>query len=152
MSKETKKSRTQPSTGQCLCGAIKYAIDKIEPHMGHCHCTMCRKFHGAAFATFGEAKIANFHWLEGKELLKTYHAPNGTKRKFCTHCGSSMIFMPANDSGELVEFALGTLDSDIELKPDVHIFTDSKASWHEVTDHLPQYTEGRDSDPANIKT
>ena len=42
--------------GLCLCGSIKYAVDKIEPKMGHCHCSMCRKFHGAAFATFGEAK------------------------------------------------------------------------------------------------
>ena len=55
-------------------------------------------------------------------------------------------------SSKIIEFAIGTLDSDIELKPDVHIFTDSKASWHEVTDHLPQYTEGRDSDPATNKT
>lgn len=131
--------------GQCLCGAIKYAVDKIEPKMGHCHCSMCRKFHGAAFATFGEAKSANFHWLEGEKFIKTYLGTNGTKRKFCENCGSSLIFVPSNDTGELVEFSLGTLDSKLELKPDAHIFLDNSASWYNVTDNLPQYPQGRDT-------
>ncbi len=131
--------------GQCLCGSIKYVVNKIEPKMGHCHCTMCRKFHGAAFATFGEAKVANFHWIQGQELLKTYTAPNDTKRKFCRNCGSSLIFVSSNDSGEVIEFSLGTLDSEIETKPDAHIFTAYGAGWHEITDDLPRYLEDRTS-------
>ena len=131
--------------GQCLCGMIKYEVEKIEPKMGHCHCSMCRKFHGSAFATYGEAKVDNFHWVAGEDFLKTYQAPNGTKRQFCQNCGSSLIFIPSNDTGESVEFSLGTLDSDIELKPDVHIFTDYAASWYEVSDNLPQFTEDRSS-------
>jgi hypothetical protein len=132
-----------PYKGQCLCGSIKYAVDQIEPKMGHCHCSMCRKFHGAAFATYGEAKTDKFHWLAGKELLMSYLAPNGTVRKFCGKCGSSLIFVPFNDTGKIIEFALGTLDSEIELEPDAHIFTRYSASWFEITDNLTQFTEGR---------
>ncbi|MCF6192757.1 MAG: GFA family protein [Kangiellaceae bacterium] len=131
--------------GECLCGSIKYEVDEIESQMGHCHCSMCRKFHGAAFATFGEAKAKDFHWVKGKECLKTYTAPNGTRRQFCEHCGSSLIFIPSNDDGELVEFTLGTLDSPIILKPDAHIFIGNKACWYEVMDKLPQYTKNRSS-------
>jgi hypothetical protein len=138
-------SSSGPYKGQCLCGLIKYEVDEIEPRMGHCHCSMCRKFHGAAFATLGEAKADNFRWVAGEEHLKTYLAPNGTKRQFCENCGSSLIFVPANDAGELIEFSLGTLDSKIELIPDAHIFTNYAASWYEVSDDLPQFTEGRDS-------
>ena len=134
----------QSLTGQCLCGQIKYQVNHIEPNLGHCHCKMCRKFHGAAFATIAEAKIENFHWLKGEGLLKSYFAKNNTERKFCSVCGSSMIFVPSNDKGELIEFALGTLDADIDIKPDVHIFTQSKASWYEITDGLPQFLRGRD--------
>lgn len=134
-----------PYNGQCLCGAIRYEVKQIEAQMGHCHCTMCRKFHGAAFATLGEAHADNFRWIAGEEHLKTYLAPNGTKRQFCEHCGSSLIFIASNDTGDVVEFSLGTLDSDIELKPDVHIFTDYGACWYEIRDELPQYAEGRQS-------
>ena len=107
---------------------------------------MCRKFHGAAFATLGEAKTENFQWIAGENYLKSYVAPNGTTRKFCENCGSSLIFVPSNDTGELVEFSLGTLDADIELRPDAHIYTDFQATWFEISDNLPKYAEGRDSE------
>lgn len=132
--------------GQCLCGMIRYEVAKLEQRMGHCHCSMCRKFHGAAFATLGEAKAHNFKWISGESHLKSYLAPNGTTRKFCENCGSSLIFAPSNDPGELIEFALGTLDSDIDIKPDAHIYTAYKAQWFEISDNLPSYSEGRDSD------
>lgn len=135
----------EKSTGQCLCGLIKYEVSKIEDRMGHCHCTMCRKFHGAAFATFGEAKVENFRWVAGEAHLKSYVATNGTTRKFCENCGSSLVFAPSNDTGELVEFSVGTLDTNIDLKPNAHIFTEFGANWYDASDDLPQYPRGRDS-------
>ena len=131
-------------TGQCLCGEIQYGVDEIEAQMGHCHCTMCRKFHGAAFSTYGEAKTENFHWLRGEEKLKTYLAPNGTQRQFCSNCGSSLTFKPSNDAGDVVEFSLGTLDTEIGLKPDAHIFTKNCASWFEIKDNLPRFSAARE--------
>lgn len=133
-------------TGKCLCGAIRYEVDELEPAMAHCHCSMCRKFHGAAYATFGEAKKENFRWLAGEEMLQSYTAENGTVRKFCSRCGSSMTFSAPGGDENLVEFSLGTLDSDISLRPDAHIYTGSKANWVEICDNLPRYIEGRDSE------
>lgn len=134
-----------PYGGSCLCGAVKYSVDNIGNAMAHCHCAMCRKFHGAAFATFGAAAIENFRWLAGEEKFKTYLAGNGTKRLFCDNCGSSMVFVTSNDTGEFVEFTLGTLDSEVPNKPDAHIFTEYSACWHDVSDELPQFSEGRGS-------
>ncbi|WP_434362763.1 GFA family protein [Parasalinivibrio latis] len=136
--------KTYSYHGGCLCGAIRYEVAEIEPAMGHCHCSMCRKFHGAAFATFGEAKAENFRWTAGEHLLKAYIAPNGTTRQFCSQCGSSITFEPSDSDGSLVEFALGTLESDIPQRPDVHIFTAYKADWYQITDELPQFGEGRE--------
>jgi len=129
--------------GQCLCGLVCYQVDVIEPRMAHCHCSMCRKFHGAAFATYGEAKPENFRWLAGEEFLQSYVADNGSTRQFCQNCGSSMTFSPAENTKGWVEFALGTLDSDIPIKPDAHIFTDFKAGWSEISDQLPVFGSGR---------
>jgi len=123
-----------PYKGQCLCGSIKYEVDKLEEHMAHCHCSMCQKFHGAAFSTFGVAKTNH---------IKSYIASNGTERKFCDNCGSSLVFVPSNDSGKFVEFSLGTLDSEIEMKPDAHIFVKYAAKWYVIADDLPTYEEGR---------
>jgi hypothetical protein len=134
-----------PVHGQCLCGAVKYEVDAIGPRMAHCHCSMCRKFHGAAFATFGEARAEDFRWLEGEHLLSSYRAANGTVRRFCSRCGSSMTFAPADDPGEFVEFTLGTLIDPPAFHPDAHIFVGFKAAWDHICDQLPQYEAGRGS-------
>ena len=133
--------------GECLCGSIQYETDELDDKMGHCHCTMCRKFHGAAFATFGSAAKADFRWLKGEELLRVYVAENGTKRKFCKQCGSSMVFESSEGNG-LVEFSLATLDSipnslASKLRPDAHIYTNTKVDWVNINDDLPKFDNGR---------
>ena len=130
--------------GSCLCGAVGFAADRLSGPIVHCNCRTCRKAHSAAFATTARVRRSDFRWTRGEELLKSYTGHNGTVRRFCSHCGSSMTFAPGGDTGELVEFALGTLDSDIELRPDVHIFRDSGAGWYEITDDLPVFPRGRE--------
>jgi hypothetical protein len=129
--------------GQCLCGAIKYEVDEIRSQMGHCHCSMCRKFHGAAFSTFGEADIKDFRWVEGEKQLKSYIASNGSIRQFCENCGSSMTFAASKELSHLIEFSLGTLDDDIDVSSDAHIYVGSKANWVEICDELPQHQKAR---------
>jgi hypothetical protein len=129
--------------GQCLCGAIKYEADSVDDKMGHCHCSLCQKFHGAAFATFGSVAIGDFRWLSGETQLQTYMADNGTKRKFCKQCGSSLIFESAKANG-LIEFSLATLDEAPPLSPDAHIYTRSRVDWLNIDDDpLPKHDSGR---------
>lgn len=138
--------------GGCLCGAIRYAATRFESKMAHCHCSMCRKFHGAAFATFGSVKRENFQWLQGETELVAYQAPNGTVRRFCKHCGSSLSFAPHIGTVDIIEITLGSLDSPIDQRPDAHIYVGSKANWDLITDTLPQYEAGRTSLCLNNKT
>jgi hypothetical protein len=106
---------------------------------------MCRKFHGAAFATYGEVNASDFRWIQGEDELQSYTADNGTTRRFCRHCGCSLTFSSVNYPDDRVEIALGTLDSNLDLSPDAHIFVGSKASWSEILDDLPQYLGDRSS-------
>ena len=111
--------------------------------MGHCHCSMCRKFHGAAFASYAEVSRANFSWLAGEQLLQEYIASNGTTRRFCSECGSSMTFSPANSDGQVIEVSVATMDTEIAERPDAHIFVANKANWYSITDDLPQHASSR---------
>ncbi len=130
-------------SGQCLCGAAKYQAQAIGTRIGHCHCSMCRKFHGAAFATFAEAASDQFTWLQGEDNLQSYTASNGSTRRFCATCGSSMTFEPADNPDNLIEFALGTLDSGPSITADAHLYTDNCVNWHTINDHLPRHPQGR---------
>ncbi|WP_028450474.1 GFA family protein [Chitinibacter tainanensis] len=133
-----------PHRGSCLCGSVRYAAGEFAPKMAHCHCSMCRKFHGAAFATFGSTRA--FRWLSGEAQLASFTAANGTVRQFCQQCGSSLTFQsPATPAG-VVEIALGTLDTPLAQRPDAHIWVGSGADWYSPTAELPCHHAGRSSE------
>lgn len=132
-------------TGSCLCGEIRYQIGRFSGAIANCHCSMCRKFHGAAFSTIASVAKTDFRWLQGESLLQAYTATNGTTRKFCSRCGSSLIFESPLGSTDMVEISIGGLDSVVDIGPNAHIFVASKASWYQIQDDLPQFAEGRAS-------
>lgn len=132
--------------GSCLCGQITFSVSEFLPSVGHCHCRMCQKFHGAAFSTFAEVKNINLHWLSGEANLVSYHAENDTVRKFCRNCGSSLLFESKfNRRDDTIEIALACFDTLEHIEPDVHIFTESKVDWLALNDQLPKYLKYRDS-------
>ena len=136
---------TDPYRGSCLCGEVRFEIDEFLPQVAHCHCSMCRKFHGAAYATIAGVSRSKFRWVEGENALKGYTAAKGTIRTFCRHCGSSLMFSSPRAPEEVIEIALGAVDGDVPVEPNAHIFVGSGANWATLIDDLPQYEEGRNS-------
>ena len=138
--------------GSCLCGGIKYEINGPLVAPSNCHCTMCRKQHGAAFRSRARVEINDFRWVQGEDLVTFYESTPGTFRGFCRICGSPIInkFSAGTPLAERdpqapsrYGIALATLDEDPGVRPAVHSFVAYKAPWYEITDDLPQYSEGR---------
>ena len=136
------------NTGSCLCGKITFSVKEFMPSIGHCHCRMCQKFHGAAFSTFVEVKRHHLTWLSGEKLLVEYQADNETVRKFCQCCGSSLIFESKyNRLEDSLEIALAVFDHcshQENIQPNAHIYMGSKVSWLTINDDLPQYKNYRE--------
>jgi hypothetical protein len=132
-------------TGSCLCGDVRYAIDGRLETILHCHCSMCRKWHGSAFRTRAGVRASTFRWLQGEHLLSRYESSPGTTRTFCRICGSKLVSLFA-DTPETLGLALGTLDTDPGTRPLCHVFVTSKAPWFEITDDLPQSATSPDAD------
>jgi hypothetical protein len=121
--------------GSCLCGAVQYEAGPFDS-MVHCHCSMCRKHHGAMFATFLTGDAASFRWLAGEDDITVYRSSAKGLRPFCRHCGSvvptvlpeaGVAFIPA-----------GSLEGDPGLRPELHMFASSRADWFPITGALPQ--------------
>jgi hypothetical protein len=125
--------------GSCLCGAIAYRIDGDLGPIVCCHCSMCRKAQGSAFATNAPVAAAAFRVTRGEEALRAYRSSPDKTRSFCSICGSPIF--SRRDGSPLVRVRLGTLDSPIAARPAAHIFVASKAGWWEIADDLPQYSE-----------
>lgn len=129
-----------PIHGSCLCRGVRYVIDGPLELAGHCHCSMCRKTHGAAFGTYADVNRSQFHWVEGESLLAQYESSPGNFRYFCSRCGSPLATTVAT-SADSIAITLGTLDDDPGIRPLAHVFVGSKAVWYEITDELVQFDE-----------
>ncbi len=124
--------------GGCLCGTIRYAVDGEIGEVSHCHCSMCRRIHGAAFATYGALPRENFQWTSGADAVKRYRSSTTLERTFCSICGSTLQAILEKEP-DVLYLALGTTDGDPQCRPSFHIFVESRAPWHEITDDLPQH-------------
>ena len=126
-------------TGSCLCGDIAFEINGPVDQIGHCHCSMCRKFHGAAFATFAVTAPEHFHWRQGEDKAAHFRSSSHGWRNFCPRCGSPC--RPAPPGGRSPLIPLGNVAEDPGTRPSVHFFVRSMAPWHTITDDLPQHPE-----------
>lgn len=129
----------QKLTGQCLCGAIAYEIEGKLGLVVNCHCSRCRRWHGAAFRTRATIASKQFKWVRGAELLSKYEAPQSIKT-FCSICGSNLISLYANHP-EYIGLPLGGLEQDPGSHPTMNVFVGSKAPWYHISDGLPQHDE-----------
>ena len=124
-------------TGSCLCGDIRFAIDGPVQQIAHCHCSMCRKFHGAAFASFAVTAPEHFHWRQGEGNVVHYRSSGSGWREFCPRCGSAAPACP--EGGPFALIPLGNIAEDPVTRPSLHFFVGSKAPWHAIVDDLPRH-------------
>jgi hypothetical protein len=126
--------------GSCLCGTIRWVIDAEPTLMSNCHCSMCRKAHGAAFRSRAGVRTSDFRWVQGEELVTWYETSQGTHRGFCRVCGAKLLsrfdFEPKWHG-----LPLGALDDDPGVRPGMQVVVAHKAPWFEISDDLPQHPE-----------
>jgi hypothetical protein len=82
---------SEPVRGRCLCGGVKFEITGPLTSPLNCHCSQCRRQHGAAFRSRVRVKVEDFRWLQGEGLIKFYESERGFLRGFCRECGSPVI-------------------------------------------------------------
>lgn len=129
--------------GSCLCGAIEYEVSGALTPIVHCHCKFCSKAHGAAFTTLLLMQASDFRIIRGESVIGKFHVQTtGVDRCFCLKCGTR-LFNHVVSAGRM-SLVVATLDTDELLRPLVHCNTESKCSWYEISDRLPQFVAAPD--------
>ena len=126
--------------GSCLCGGVSFEIEGAFEHFYLCHCEKCRKDTGTAHAANLFSSKAKLKWLSGKDKVRTYnHRNEGHIKSFCEICGSALPNLQMNE--KLLLVPAGSLDSDIDIKPDGHIFYESRAVWDHDLEKAKKYKD-----------
>jgi hypothetical protein len=121
--------------GSCLCGRVQYQISGECSNMLSCHCSLCRKSHGSAFATFTSVQKNDLEFTAGVEHIASYSVSDHLARTWCNVCGSTLPFL----EGEHYSVPAGTLHEPCALTIVGHLFAASKAPWYTITDDLRQF-------------
>ena len=132
-----------PIGGSCLCGGVRFEIEKAVGPVEICHCNRCRKVSGSANLVTVGLRTEDLRFLAGEELINSYEAPILTAppaylSRFCSRCGSQVP--PASPEDDWFEICAGLFDDDPGVRPDKHIFIELAPSWDDVPDTLPKLT------------
>ncbi len=126
------------NSGSCLCGAVAWETSGKPASTYHCHCSMCRKAHGAAFGTYASLPAGLFRWRGGTDTIEDYRSSANLTRSFCSRCGS--VVPNFEDDGSCAFVPTGCQDDGPPA--DYHIFFASRASWAGNSDnHLPSHAD-----------
>ena len=132
--------------GGCLCGAIRFEVTPPTKWCAHCHCSLCRRAHGAAFVTWFGADRSSFELVTGADELSWYQSTPAARRGFCSRCGSTIFFESERWADE-VHIALACMEDAIDRSPKTHVFYDSHVDWIELGDELQRLGGPSGTDP-----
>ncbi len=127
-------------SGGCHCGNVRYTITAPAVDTHHCHCSICRKVHGAIFVTLSIFPRSGFKF-DKQQDLGTYSTSAKVHRHFCKKCGWP-VTIDLDDNPDLIAVASGTIDNGANpghpKETYRHAFVTSKVPWYEIADKLPQ--------------
>jgi len=70
-----------------------------------------------------------------------WYVADGRERGFCAKCGASLFWR--RTGSDQTSISAGTLDAPTGLRTALHIFTDTRGDYYEITDDLPRYPRSR---------
>lgn len=116
-------------TGQCLCGAVRYAIRGEPLRMAQCHCQDCQRASGCGHMSLAFFREADMD-IQGDVASYAVRSDAGriNTRYFCPNCGGRLF--GANSAAPGVRaVTAGSMDDAGFFKPGAIIYTRRKWDW-----------------------
>jgi len=132
---------SDPYTGGCACGAIRYEVTGEPMVMNDCQCRQCQRdsgtghgshltFVGAPVKTSGEVS----HW----EVV----GEGGTRksRAFCPICGNP-VYLTFPDMPEVFVASAGSLDDPGRYKSQLVMWASAGHAWDHLDPAVPKFNK-----------
>ena len=120
--------------GGCLCGAVKYTAEDVDPDVHSCHCGMCRRWSGGPALAVSVGKVS----FDGEDNLSRYQSSDWAERGFCKRCGAN-LFYRLTEANHYVLW-LGTFDDLSPFSLASEIYIDEKPNFYEFAGDHPRLT------------
>ena len=124
------------TTGQCLCGAVRFEAAEVADEVQACHCNECQRWTGGGPLYAVRAKGVT---VTGEENIQAYHHSAHGERAVCRICGTTLYWKL---QGRGIAFlALGVLDDRSGKRLTEEIFIDHRPDWMPAIAGAKQSTE-----------
>lgn len=128
--------------GGCLCGALRYEVQKQPARTTMCHCKFCQRATGSAFLVEPVFESADFAVICGEPKIYT-HVSEGSGKKvhvhFCDNCGTKLFLTFERFEGAVGVYG-GTFDNpnwlDITPENSKHIFLEVALNGTIIPAHI----------------
>ncbi|PSL17793.1 GFA family protein [Shimia abyssi] len=132
--------------GGCTCGQVRYRLSSRPLIVHGCHCTLCQRQSGGAYAVNALIEQDRVEVLSGSMRVVRVSTPSGAGQSItrCETCGvavwSKYHALP-KIGNEVLFIRVGTLDDPATMPPDVHIHTSSKQPYVTLSEHTRRFEE-----------
>jgi hypothetical protein len=136
MTQPTEPAPPSVVPGSCVCRAVRFEVQLPTRFCVHCHCSLCRTNHGAAFVTWVGVSKTQFR-LTSETALTHYASSDHGRRSFCSKCGTS-LFCELAAHPNTIDITLTSMQGAIDRGPEAHIYFENHVDWVDVRDELPR--------------
>ena len=120
----------EKGTARCHCGGVEIEVAFPSRFCAHCYCWSCRTAHAAGVVTWIGFKRAQVRIVKGTELVRDYESSKGTRRKFCTNCGTRLAFESQHGNwADEMHLPLALFVTPVDRVPTVNSFPDERPPW-----------------------
>ena len=128
--------------GGCLCGSVRFQLAAEPFDAGWCHCRTCQLWSGSPAMPFASVGAADWAWTSGSDKVRTLRSSSFGHREFCGECGTPLR-VQVDHQPETVDFPIVALDEPDDVRPEFHIFWESRIPWFDPADGLPRHEKFR---------
>lgn len=130
---------SQPYTGGCACGAIRYEIASEPVFQNHCQCRDCQRKSGTghgSYLTFARGGVTQ----TGQATLWDITGDSGSvkTRAFCPACGSP-VYMTFAAMPDVFTVHAASLDAPERFRPQLVTYAVRALAWDLHDPALPKF-------------
>jgi hypothetical protein len=121
-----------------LCGGVSFEIEGPLRAPSLCHCSQCRRLHGAPGA-YTSAPVSAYR-ISGEENLNWYRISPRSEQGFCRVCGGKLFWREVG--GTALDVTMGSLEGPTGLTFGRHIWARSQGDYYEIGhDAVPRFAD-----------
>lgn len=139
--KKTTRGSKKKLAGGCSCGQVRYQLLDRPIRVHCCHCVDCQRHTGSAFVINAIIESAAIKVLRGKPQpvpVKRAFGPHDIYR--CPKCKVA-VWSDYGHRPQIRFVRVGTLDNPSAIRPDIHIYTETKVPWLKLPKRTPAFRE-----------